>query len=154
VISVLFVCMGNICRSPMAEAVFRNLVHEAGLDHEFRIDSAGTTSYHVGDRAHNGTLKILAKHRIDYDGRSRRITRQDLDDFDYIVAMDNENLANIESLGASRGKVVRLLDFSPQQSEREVPDPYYDDSFDHVYELVLDGSKGLLTHIRTEHDLR
>jgi len=145
--------MGNICRSPMAEAVFRNLVQQQRLDGEFNIDSAGTSGYHVGDRAHRGTLRILEKNGIAYDGRSRRLTHRDLEEFDYVVAMDNENLADIESLGGSRGNVSRLLDYAPDQPEREVPDPYYNDGFEHVYDLVLQGSKGLLAHIRREHYL-
>lgn len=137
----------------MAEGVFRDLVHKAGLEREFRIDSAGTSGYHAGDRAHRGTLKVLEKNGIAYDGRSRQLTFHDLQDFDYIVAMDNDNLADIKGMGEGRAEVSRLLDFAPNQPEREVPDPYYDDRFDHVYDLVLEGSKGLLAHISQQRQI-
>jgi protein-tyrosine phosphatase len=137
----------------MAEAVFTNLVHKAGLDSQFKIDSAGTSGYHVGDRAHRGTLKVLEKNGIAYDGRSRQLTRRDIDDFDYVVAMDYENLADIKGMGAGHAEVSRLLDFAPDQPQREVPDPYYNDRFEDVYHLVLAGSEGLLAYIRVEHHL-
>src|SRR5437870_3226916 len=111
-ISVLFVCTGNICRSPMAEAVFKNLVHHAGLDDQFSIDSAGTSRYHTGECAHIGTLSVLAKNEIVYDGRSRSLISKDLEDFDYIVAMDNEHLSEIKWMGGSPNKVSRLLDYA------------------------------------------
>ncbi len=151
-IRVLFVCMGNICRSPMAEGVFQHLVNEAGLHHQISIDSAGTTGYHAGERAHRGTLMLLEQYGIRYEGRSRQLTRQDLQDFDYIVAMDDDNVADIKSLGTDV-QIMRLLDFAPDQPVREVPDPYYDNRFQEVYDLALEGSKGLLTYIRKEHNL-
>src|SRR5689334_4302075 len=128
-IRVLFVCMGNICRSPMAEGVFQHLIDQAGLSDKIKIDSAGTAGYHAGERAHRGTLTMLEQNGIRYDGRSRQLTRQDLKDFDYIVAMDDDNLADIKTLGSSQSKVVRLLDYAPHQPVREVPDPYYNNRF-------------------------
>src|SRR5215475_11592404 len=105
-IKVLFVCHGNICRSPMAEAVFAHLVTEAGLEDQFEIDSAGTSRYHEGETAHSGTLHVLAEHGIDYDGHSRPLTRRDLNYYDYIIAMDEENLEGIRDLGESKAKVA------------------------------------------------
>jgi protein-tyrosine phosphatase len=152
-IRVLFVCMGNICRSPMAEGVFQQLVEQAGLHDQFICDSAGTAGYHAGETAHRGTLAILQKNGIPYNGRSRQLTRADLKNFDYILAMDEDNLAGIRSLGGSTAKVNLFLDYAPNQPIREVPDPYYNDRFDTVYDLVLAASEGLLAEIRREHNL-
>jgi protein-tyrosine phosphatase len=152
-ISVLFVCAGNICRSPMAEAVFRHLVEEAELGHQIEIDSAGTESYHVGQSAHRGTLRILEKQGIAYNGRSRQVTYADLQRYDYVIVMDNYNMADLRYMGGVKGTLARLLDFAPDQPVREVPDPYYDNGFQRVYDLVLAGSKGLLAKIRQEHGL-
>ncbi|HMQ31996.1 MAG TPA: low molecular weight protein-tyrosine-phosphatase [Chloroflexaceae bacterium] len=148
-ISVLFVCMGNICRSPMAEAVFRHQVAEAGLAERFRIDSAGTGAWHVGERPHSGTLAILVKHAIDPGPqRARQLAPADFAAFDYIVAMDRENLADMAAFhreAASRARL--LLDYAPGLHTREVPDPYYSGGFEQVYRLVEAGCRGLLAHI-------
>ena len=155
-INVLFVCLGNICRSPMAEGVFKDLVKRNGLSELFNIDSAGTASYHMGNTAHRGTLKILADHNIIYQGRARKITEQDLNKFDYIIAMDSDNLSNIKNMdykGTQWHKMNQLLDFAHQTTILNVPDPYYTGNFEQVYKLVLDGCNGLLVHISTEKNL-
>ncbi len=154
-IRVLFVCAGNICRSPMAEGVFRHLVEEAGLSDRIQVDSAGTGPWHVGEAAHPGTRKVLSQHGIRYQGRARQMSRADLHDFDYIVAMDHENLADIRARadGRTDAEVRLLLDYAPQAPTREVPDPYYSGRFQAVYELVRQGAEGLLAHIREEHGL-
>ncbi len=160
-INVLFVCLGNICRSPMAEAVFAEMVKGAGLADKIRIDSAGTGSWHVGERAHSGTLRVLREHNIDYQGRARQFTPQDFTRFDYILTMDKENLRDVMrmmptgpemdsvevELFLSYANVVETL------SVDEVPDPYYNRKFDQVYELVKKGAAALLAHIRSTHDL-
>lgn len=151
-IRVLFVCTGNICRSPMAEAVFRHLVNEAGLSDRFVIASAGTGNWHVGQRPHPGTLEILARHAIDPGNkRARLLTRADFEKFDYIIAMDDENVADIESL--FHRHVPRLLEFARSQETLNVPDPYYSGDFDTVYRLVQAGSKSLLETIRLKEGL-
>lgn len=154
-IRVLFVCMGNICRSPMAEAVFRNLVAQAGLSQSFEIDSAGTSHWDVGNPPHRGTLAVLRREGIESrNRRARQLSAADLRDFDYVVAMDEENLADIATLGAvASGRVTRLLDYAPHLGQQNVPDPYYDNSFDNVYTLVTAGCAGLLERIREEHGL-
>jgi len=151
-IRVLFVCLGNICRSPMAEAVFRHMVKEAGLSDTIDIESAGTGAWHVGERPHSGTRAILATNQIEVGGkRARQLNRSDLTNFDYIIAMDAENVSDIQSLFGRR--VPRLLEFAPPGTPLDVPDPYYTNTFDVVYSLVTAGCRGLLAHIRKEHGL-
>ena len=154
-IKVLFVCLGNICRSPMAEGVFQNMVNQEGLGDQIMVDSAGTASYHEGESAHGGTLRTLKKHNINYDGRSRPITRRDFDTFDYILAMDSSNLSHLLSRKPddSQAIIEKFLDYAENVSETDVPDPYYNNKFDHVYDLILAGSTGLLEAIRTDHNL-
>jgi protein-tyrosine phosphatase len=155
IINVLFVCTGNICRSPMAEAVFNQLVHEAGLAAQISADSAGTSHFHNGEPAHRGTLAILQKYGIAYNGRSRPLVYEDAQNFEYLIAMDDDHFLALQNLArrAEKVTVARLLDYAPDQAIREVPDPYYDNTFPEVYDLVLAGAKGLLTHIRQEHGI-
>jgi protein-tyrosine phosphatase len=152
-INVLFVCTGNICRSPMAEAVFMHLVRDASLADVIDADSAGTIGYHTGETAHSGTLNILKKHGIPYNGRARRLTASDADRFDYLIAMDDEHLRALRAMENSNSSIARLLDYAPQQPIREVPDPYYNGGFPQVYDLVLAGSQGLLAQVRKENNL-
>lgn len=152
-IKVLFVCLGNICRSPMAEAVFAQLVREAGLENQIEIDSAGTGSYHIGQPAHRGTQRILAQNKVPYDGRARQILDRDLQQFDYVVAMDRQNLLDINALPTGRAKIVLLLDYATNCRECEVPDPYYTGDFAGVYDMVRQGCAGLLAAIRKERGI-
>jgi protein-tyrosine phosphatase len=156
-VRVLFVCLGNICRSPMAEAVFRHLVEQAGLSDQILVDSAGTSDYHIGERAHPGTRAVLRDNGIEYEGRARQITPADFEQFDYILAMDNENLADLRRMAPpeTRAVIRRFLDFADGVSIREVPDPYYygQPEFEYVYRLVRRGAEGLLAHIRAEKGL-
>ncbi len=155
-VRVLFVCLGNICRSPMAEAVFRHLVEEAGLSDEILIDSAGTGAWHVGQSAHHGTLNILRKNNIVHNGRARQINRADFDQYDYILAMDEENLADLRAMkpAHSRAELGLFLEYAGDLVPvHEVPDPYYTGRFEEVYKLVHTGAEALLRHIRQEHNL-
>ncbi|WP_420644944.1 low molecular weight protein-tyrosine-phosphatase [Candidatus Leptofilum sp.] len=153
-INVLFVCLGNICRSPMAEAIFQQLVDEAGLTDKFHIDSAGTGDWHVGEQAHPGTRRILAQHGIAYNGRSRLITAQDMaNSHSYIITMDQSNGNNLRRQFGQHPNQHRLLEFSSQTSETDVPDPYYTNNFEYVYQLVKDGCTGLLETIRKQQGL-
>jgi protein-tyrosine phosphatase len=151
---VLLVCMGNICRSPMAEAVFRDKVKEAGLSDRFEITSAGTGNWHVGEPPHRGTRETLKRHSIDPNGLvAKHVTQDMLDNADYIVAMDYENLADLRSWRIDRKKVTRILDYALYIEVRDVPDPYYDGRFELVYQLVNKGSEGLLEQIREQRGL-
>jgi protein-tyrosine phosphatase len=154
-VRVLFVCLGNICRSPMAEGVFQHLVDEAGLSDAIEVDSAGTGGYHVGERAHRGTRHVLSQHGIRYENRARQIEPGDFARFDYILAMDNANLANLRRMEPenSQAVIARLLDYAEDVTTDEVPDPYYNGRFEEVYELARQGAAGLLESIRQEKEL-
>jgi protein-tyrosine phosphatase len=153
-VRVLFVCLGNICRSPMAEAVFQKLVNNAGLTDQIYVDSAGTSSYHVGERAHPGTRRVLSSHGIDYDGRARQIKPEDRNNGStYFIAMDSENMEELRKRYGDLPHIYRLLDFATHANVHDVPDPYYSDNFDYVYRLVDDGCRGLLDTIRKNEGL-
>ena len=152
-VKVLFVCLGNICRSPMAEAVFQHLVREEGLEGRIESDSAGTGHWHLGEPPHRGTRGVLQRKGITYEGVSRLITPSDLKSFDYVVVMDEMNLRDVRRLGDLRGKLLRLADFAPVSGLQEVPDPYYDGRFELVYDMVEEGARNLLAEIRREHGL-
>ena len=153
-INVLFVCLGNICRSPMAEAIFQRLVDEAGLTDKFHIDSAGTGNWHVGEKAHRGTRQILAEHGIPYDGRARQVTGQDMTNpHTYIITMDQSNSDDLRRVFGSHTNQYRLLDFARQTAVTDVPDPYYTNNFETVYQLVAHGCQELLETIRQAEEL-
>jgi protein-tyrosine phosphatase len=152
-ISVLFVCMGNICRSPTAEGVFRHQVERAGLSHLIVTDSAGTLDYHVGDPP-DPRAQAAAKRRS-YDLsrlRGRQVKGEDFERFDYLLAMDRDNLAYLHRLSPPdhRAKVQLFLEYATNASLREVPDPYYGsaEGFERVLDLVEDASRGLLAQIQ------
>ena len=159
-IRVLMVCLGNICRSTMAESTLRHLVAEAGLARAIEVDSAGTGSWHIGSAPHPETQAQLRSNGIDVgDGRARQVTASDLEEFDYVVAMDAENLADLESLAARtfesgelepHAELSLLLQHATRREVRqvhEVPDPYLVGGYDRVFELVNDGCAGLLAHL-------
>lgn len=155
-VKVLFVCMGNICRSPTAEAVFRSQVEKAGLLERIQIDSAGTHDYHVG-AAPDARAQLTAKQR-GYDMsqlRGRQVEAQDFFRFDYVLAMDNLNLVTLERLRPDEAPshLGLLLEFAEHHNEWEVPDPYYGgtDGFERVLDMVEDAAIGLLQHIRRQH---
>ena len=161
-ISVLFVCLGNICRSPLAEAVFRQVVTEQGLESRFRIDSAGTSGYHDGEAPDPRTTEVAARRGVRVAGTSRRITGADVAEFDYLVAMDADNLRAVESLVERTsldgdGPAIHLLrEFDPEaEGDLEVPDPYFGgpQGFDNVHDLVERSARALLEHLEAEHDL-
>ncbi|MBS1253163.1 MAG: Low molecular weight protein-tyrosine-phosphatase YfkJ [Anaerolineales bacterium] len=156
-IRVLFVCLGNICRSPMAEGVFRHLVEQEGLAGHFAIESVGTGAWHIGEPPHRGTQRELRARGVDLSGkRSRQVTTGDVETSDYVIAMDRSNLHNLQRHdpnGQLDGKAHLLLDFADGVDARDVPDPYYEGKFDRVYNLVEAGCHGLLDYIREEEEI-
>jgi protein-tyrosine phosphatase len=152
---VLFVCLGNICRSPMAEAVFRNQVEQRGLSAFYQIDSAGTGDWHLGNRPHRGTLETLQSHGVSSAGMfARQVCADDFEQFDYIVCMDASNARNVRGFarGAHQATIKRLLEWVPEQASQDadVPDPYYDGRFEYVYQLVNTGCERLLDDLETK----
>jgi protein-tyrosine phosphatase len=155
-IHVLMVCMGNICRSPLAHGLFETLVEREGLSDVIVVDSAGTHAYHVGEPPDPRSQQTAQRHNIDLgQQRARRVSRDDFNRFDYILAMDHDNYNNLINSAPKdqQHKVHLFLEFAPQRREREVPDPYYGghDGFEHVYELVEAAAMGLLADIRGKH---
>ncbi|MCA9546582.1 MAG: low molecular weight phosphotyrosine protein phosphatase [Myxococcales bacterium] len=157
-IGVMFVCLGNICRSPMAEGAFRKHVEAAGLGAHFRILSSGTAGYHVGEAPDPRAQKTALGHGVDISMlRGRQLVKEDLASFDYVVAMDRSNWTNIQKL-YKRGhtaKTSMLLEELPDAGTTEVPDPYYggDAGFEHVWSLVDRAGARLLARLRRAHGL-
>lgn len=149
--SVLFVCMGNICRSPSAEAVFRQKAQEAGLS--LKVDSAGTVGAHVREKPDHRAQKVGVERGYSFKGiKARKVTVQDFDNFDLILAMDNANLAELHKIAPEhlQYKAKLFLDFADNHDEEEVPDPYYGgaNGFRFVLDLVEDASDGLLKQLK------
>ncbi|HSM24766.1 MAG TPA: low molecular weight protein-tyrosine-phosphatase [Anaerolineaceae bacterium] len=151
-ISVMFVCLGNICRSPMAEAVFRKMVADRDLTDHFIIASSGTGHWHLGEPPHVGTRLILSENKIEVGNkRSQLLKSEDFQNFDYVIAMAEENVDDIQFI--FKQKVRKLLEFAAQVYTLDVPDPYYENNFEEVYKLVTAGCKGLLDHIIQQEGL-
>jgi len=150
--SLLFVCMGNICRSPSGENVMRKLLEDADLSDRVRCDSAGTIGYHVGNPPDPRMSSAGRKRGYAMTGSARKVTPADLDAFDLILAMDNENFADLERISTpeNRHKVKRFCEFCIQYSDTEVPDPYYGGAqgFEHVLDLLEDGCSQILKQIQ------
>ncbi len=152
---VLFVCLGNICRSPAAEGVFLHQLAEAGQDACFEVDSAGTGSWHVGQPADRRMRAAAERRGIHLPSRARQLSLADLQDFDHILTMDAENLAAVRALGRRnppRAAIKPLLQYCRRFPQEEVPDPYYggEAGFDHVLDLLEDACEGLLADLLAE----
>ncbi len=155
-VSILFVCMGNICRSPTAHGVFRELVRREGLEHAIFVDSAGTHAYHIGKAPDKRSQETAERRGIDLsDLRARRAESADFEHFDYILAMDQDNYHGLMAI-CPRGmedKLALFMDYAPHLKTREVPDPYYGAAggFEQVFDLVEAAAEGLLADIRRRH---
>ena len=150
-VGILFVCMGNICRSPMAHGVFRRLVAEAGLEDRVAIDSAGTIDYHAGEPPDRRAIAATASRGVDIaDLRARAVRAEDCARYDLILAMDRGNYNRLRRLCNGGGDVRLFLEFAPDRREQEVPDPYSGgpEGFEYVLDLVEAGAAGLLDEVK------
>ena len=153
-VRVLFVCLGNICRSPIAQGVFENVLRREGLEDEVSVDSAGTGTWHVGEPPDQRAQRSASARGLDLGTqRARRIAPEDCENFDYVLTMDEENYHAVASLCRGSALVRPFLDFAKDTPEREVPDPFYGgpEGFEHVLDLVEEASEGLIEDIREHH---
>jgi len=155
-IKVLFVCMGNICRSPTAQGVFETLVAQASLAEQILVDSAGTHAYHIGEPPDARASEAALRRGVDLSTqRARRVSPEDFVEFDYVLAMDRSNYEDL-SAQCDPAQLVKLrmfLEFAPDLGVHEVPDPYYGGvtGFERVLDLIEEAAQGLLTEIRQQH---
>jgi protein-tyrosine phosphatase len=151
---VLFVCLGNICRSPAAEGVFRHLAAEAGIEDRFVIDSAGTGAWHTGELADRRMRQAASRRGIDLTSRARQVTPADFDTFDHIIAMDTSNLRDLKAIAPKKhaGKLRLFRDLDPDEPGTDVPDPYYGgpDDFDEVLDIVTRAGRVLLAEFQEQ----
>ena len=157
-VRILFVCLGNICRSPMAEGIFRQLIEREGLMAVVEIDSAGTHAYHVGEPPDGRAQAAAAKRGADISRlRGRRASAEDIRQFDYVLAMDRENYDNLLAIcPAGMAQKIRLfLEFAPNRTHKDVPDPYFGNhsGFDRVLDMIEEAAAGLVDHLRRQHGL-
>lgn len=161
-INVLFVCLGNICRSPLAEGVFRALVAQKDLTEKINCDSAGTHGYHIGALPDRRARRVAADYGIQLTHTARKLSSDDFANFDYIVAMDESNLEHIQTQSyrstgfyPEEGRIFTYRNFDPQADESDVPDPYYEDiaAFENVYQIVTRCGEQFLEYLIKEHKL-
>lgn len=157
-IKVLFVCMGNICRSPTAQGAFEKVVKDAGLEKKILIDSAGTHAYHVGESPDTRSQMAAKKRDIDLsEQRARKVSLKDFEEFDYILPMDLDNYLSLKTQCPKQylHKIQLFMEYAPTTGFGEVPDPYYggEKGFELVLDLTMSASKGLLETIRRDHHI-
>jgi len=151
--SILFVCMGNICRSPMAEGVFLHILRREKHESDFVVDSAGTISYHAGEMADSRMRMHAARRGYTLESRSRKVTRNDFETFDLIVAMDDANfdaLCDMANSVDEKNKIVRMTDYCTKHQATHIPDPYYggERGFEYVIDLLEDACENLFSQVR------
>lgn len=154
-INILFVCLGNICRSPMAEYLMREKIKQAGLSDKIKTASAGTSGWHDGENMHCGTSETLELHGIDNTGfQSKKVQKAHWQQFDYLIAMDDSNLADLENLfGKHQEKLFKITALCPDLAYDHIPDPWYTKNFQQTYDLLNQCCDTLLKHIRQQHHI-
>lgn len=151
--NLLFVCLGNICRSPSAEGVMKALVEQRNVAEQYYIDSAGTAAYHQGEPADARMRQHASRRGYDLTSVARKVKIEDFNDFDYIVAMDNDNYRNLMQMTTDKeqqSRVVKMVDFATEHQVDVVPDPYYggEEGFEKVLDILEDATKGFLAHLQ------
>lgn len=158
-IKVLFVCLGNICRSPLAEAIFNHKIQAMGLSRKFKSDSAGTSDYHIGELPDERSIQCAHRKGLKISHRGRQVNRTDFRDFDYIVAMDDSNQKNLQTLRDkykfANKEIYLMRDFVPGCEGLPVPDPYYggEEGFDEIFQILDESIDNFLTKIQEAHQL-
>ena len=157
-INVIFVCLGNICRSPLAEAVFSKKIKMAGLENKMTCSSAGTAHWHIGEQPDTRTIEVAGNHGVQIDHKGRQLKPAYYRDYDYLVAMDRDNFSDINSNHSNMKEGARIFmmrEFDNDNSRLDVPDPYYGDmeDFEHVYEILDESCENFMRYLITEHKL-
>ncbi len=152
---ICFVCLGNICRSPTAEGVFQHLVNQQSLEPYFFIDSAGTSAYHIGEPANSKSQMVASQNGVELTSKARRFEKDDIDDFNLILAMDDENYQNLLHLANNpeqKEKIKKLREYDPKPGDGNVPDPYYGgmDGFNRVFDIIQRSSSALLDSLKSQ----
>ncbi len=156
-IKILFVCLGNICRSPLAEAIFKEKAKSAGLDKIITVDSCGTGNYHIGEDPDPRSIAIAEKHDIPMHHKARQLSREDGDNFNYIMVMDDKNYEDTMAVvHYGSASVYKMRHFDPLGRDKDVPDPYFggDEGFQHVYDILDRSSIQFLEYLKKEYQIK